>query len=208
MQFYEKTLKQYNQYTADPKKKNYFEIALTIGLMIILLLMIYPAITYILNLNKEIQAGRIVQEGLTRKVSDLETARSNLAAVQKDLPLLQLALPIGSDVDEYVQKPLESLASKNSLTLKSVQFSDLPISTPKTEDVKLRDMEFTISVTGSFANVASFIKDLEGFVRVTNLDTVEIKGNGSEVTATIKGTTNFLGTSAIVPNQAKTGASQ
>jgi hypothetical protein len=54
MQFYEQALSRYNQTTADPQNKNYFEITLTLILLIVLLLMIYPAITHILNLNKEI----------------------------------------------------------------------------------------------------------------------------------------------------------
>ncbi|HSX58269.1 MAG TPA: type 4a pilus biogenesis protein PilO [Candidatus Saccharimonadales bacterium] len=205
MQFYEKTLKQYNQYTADPKKKNYFEIALTLGLMIVLLLMIYPAVTYILNLNKEIQAGRVVKEGLSQKIQDLQNARNAFADVQTDLPLLQLALPIGSDVDKYVQKPLEDLASRHGLTLKSIQFADLPISQPATENVKLRDMDFTLSLTGGYTNLNDFLKDLEKFVRVTNVDSITLKGSGSDVTVTISAVTNFLGSPVIIPNQTSGG---
>ena len=202
MQFYEQALTQYNQATADPKKKNYFEITLTLVLLIILLVMIYPAVTHILNLNKEIQAGRVVDKALGDKLIALSQAQNNLAEVEKDLPLLELALPIGSDVDKYVQKPIETLAAKDGLTIKSVQFNDIPVSKPATEDVRLRDMQFTMNLTGAFPNLLAFVKDLENFVRVTSVESLQLKTSGAELTITIKGTTNFLGTAVTAAKQA------
>src|SRR5574339_537699 len=105
MQFYEQALKQYGQATADPKKKNYFEITLTLVLLIVLVIMIYPAITHILNLNKEIQAGKVVEKALEEKLVALSQAEQNLKKIEDDLPLLELALPVGSDIDKYLQKP-------------------------------------------------------------------------------------------------------
>lgn len=192
----------YNQTTADPKKKNYFEITLTLILLIILLVMIYPAITHIITLNKEIQAGRVVDKALGDKIVALNQAQDNFAKVEKDLPLLELALPVGSDLDKYVQKPIESLSTKNSLTVKSIQFSDVPVSKPTTEDVRLRQMEFTMSLTGAFPNLLAFVKDLESFVRVTSVDTLQLKASGAELAITLQGTTNFLGTAVTAAKQA------
>lgn len=201
MQFYEKALTQYNKTTADPKKKNYFEISLTLILLIVLLIMIYPAITHILTLNKEIQSGRVVEKALGDKIVALNQAESNLATVEKDLPLLELALPVGSDLDKYVQKPLESLSVKDGLTTKSIQFNDIPISKPSTENVRLREMEFTMNLTGSFPNFLTFVKDLENFVRVTSVSSLQLKSSGTEVEITIKGRTNFLGTAITAAKQ-------
>mgnify|MGYP001613286536 CR=1 FL=1 len=202
MQFYEQAMTRYNQTTADPKKKNYFEITLTLILLIILLVMIYPAITHIITLNKEIQAGRVVDKALGDKIVALNQAQDNFAKVEKDLPLLELALPVGSDLDKYVQKPIESLSTKNSLTVKSIQFSDVPVSKPTTEDVRLRQMEFTMSLTGAFPNLLAFVKDLESFVRVTSVDTLQLKASGAELAITLQGTTNFLGTAVTAAKQA------
>lgn len=202
MQFYEQALSRYNQANADPKKKNYFEITLTLVLLIVLLLMIYPAITHILNLNKEIQAGEIVEKALEEKIIALDQAKSNLAEIEDDLPLLELALPVGSDVEKYLQSPIENLANKNGLTLKSTQFSDIPVSKPTPESTRLREMPFTITLTGGFPNFLTFIKDLEDFVRITSVDSAQLKATGAEVTITVNGFTNYLGTPVAIPNQA------
>lgn len=202
MQFYEQALNRYNQTTADPKKKNYFEISLTLILLIVLLVMIYPAITHILNLNKEIEAGRIVDKALDDKLVALSLAEDNLDKVQNDLPLLELALPIGSDFEKYVEKPIETLTKKNNLTIKAVQINDTPVSKPTTEEVRQREMPFTLSLTGTFPNLLTFVKDLENFVRITSVDGLQLKASGSELTITINAVTNYLGTPVSIPNQA------
>lgn len=205
MQFYEQALSRYNQTVADPKKKNYFEISLTLILLIVLLLMIYPAITHILKLNQEIQAGKIIDQALETKLNALAQAEVNLAAIEDDLPLLELALPVGSDVDKYLQQPIEGLSSKNNLSLKSIQFNDIPVSKPSSDDVRLREMAFTATLTGGFPNLLSFIRDLEDFVRVTNVDNLQLKANGTELSITVQGMTNYLGTPVVVPNQTTHG---
>jgi Tfp pilus assembly protein PilO len=209
VQFYEQAMSRYNQVNEDPKKKHYFEVTLTLVLLIVLLLMIYPAITHILNLNKEIQAGKTVETALENKLIALGQAENNLAEIQAELPLLELALPVGSDIDKYLQKPLESLSNKHGLTIASTQFSDIPVSKPETEAVRVREMNFTISLRGGFPNLLSFVTDLENFVRISNVETLQAKSNGSELQITIQGSTSFLGTQVTVPNQTnQTGASQ
>src|SRR3990172_5426832 len=141
MQFYEKALGTYNQYTADPKRKNYFEIGATLVLLIVLILMIYPAINHELKLNKEIAAGRLVETSVEEKINDLNAAKDNLEEVKSDLPILEIALPTGSNIKNYLQRPIENLADLLRLTIKDVQFDEVPISDPgKNSELKLRQI--------------------------------------------------------------------
>lgn len=201
MQFYERALVSYNQVADTPKKKNYFEIAATLVLLIALIVMIYPAITHILELNKEITAGKVVQESLIEKKLALDNAKANLAAIQNDLPVLEAALPTGSDIKTYIKKPLEDLTSKHNLTLNSVQFTDLPISSPGDTNLVVRNMDFTVSVQGDFTNFNDFLSDLEKFIRVTSVATIDIKNNNNSISATLNATTNYLGSPILVKNQ-------
>jgi Tfp pilus assembly protein PilO len=131
----------------------------------------------------------------------LSEAEINLAEIEEDLPFLELALPVGSDIDKYLQKPLESLTSKNNLAIKTVQFTDVPVSKPPTEDVRLQDMDFTLTVTGTFPNLLAFVKDLEDFVRITSIDGLDAKASGPELSVIIEGKTSFFGVALGVPNQ-------
>lgn len=127
MQFYEQAMKQYNQVNEDPKKKNYLEMTLTLILLIVLIVMIYPAVTHILNLNKEIQSGKVVERALEEKLLALGQAEQNLEEVKEDLPLLELALPVGSDIDDYLQNQskvwlLKIVSPSNRFNLVIYQF--------------------------------------------------------------------------------------
>lgn len=203
MQFYEQALVKYNEYADTPKKKNYFEIVATLLLLIALVVMIYPAITHIIELNSEIAAGKVVEQSLNKKIIDLETAKANLAAVQKDLPLLELALPTGSDIKTFIKKPLEDISSKHNMVITSVQFGNLPISIPSS-NVNLipRNMDFSITLSGTFVNFEDFLKDIEKFIRVTDMTNINIKTNGTTISATLQATTNYLGEPLTVSNQA------
>src|SRR3989344_2085430 len=167
MQFYEKALGTYNQYTSDPRRKNYFEIGATLVLLIVLILMIYPAINHILKLNKEISAGRLVENSLEDKVSDLNLAKENLEEIKKDLPLLELALPTGSNIKNYLQKPIENLADTHHLAVKEVRFEEVPISDPdKNSELKVRQINYSVTFVGNFVDFSAFVKDLEKYIRV------------------------------------------
>lgn len=208
MQFYEQTLGNYNKLTADPKKKSYFEISATLILLIILIVMIYPAIQHIATVNKEIETNKAIEKQLVDKITNIGLAQENLDKVKNDLPLLEKALPTGSDIKNYIKTPLESIASKNSVVLKSVQFNDVPVSAPTTlENLAVRNIDFTLALSGNFTSFVSFLKDAENFIRLTSIRNLDIKGSGSQQTMTLQATTNYLGTPVtVVPNQVQGGA--
>lgn len=210
MQFYDQTLRNYNKLTADPKKKNYFEISATLILLILLVIMIYPAIQHVAAVNKEIETNKIVEKELADKITNLRQAQVNLDQVKYDLPLLEKALPTGSDIKDYIKTPIETLAAKNSVTLKSIQFSDVPLSIPTNQaDLTVRNIDFSITLAGNFTNLVSFLKDAENFIRITSVRSLDIKGSGSQQTMTLQATTNYLGVPVtVVPNQASGGTSR
>ncbi len=210
MQFYEQTLANYNQAAADPKKKNYFDGAATLVLLIVLIVMIYPAIQHIASVNKEIETNKVVDEKLTDKIDALGVAEQNLNKVKDDFALLEKALPTGSDIKNYIKTPIETLAAKHNVVIKSIQFSDVPISVPGTETtLSVRNIDYTLSLSGNFTNLNEFLKDAENFIRVTSTRQLDMKGDSSQQILTIQATTNYLGSPVtVVPNQVQKGASQ
>ncbi len=206
MQFYEKALTSYNNFTTnDPKRKNYFEIGATLLLLIVLILMIYPAINHIVKLNQEISSGKVVDSALKQKIQNLNAAKANLNEIRSDLPLLEQALPTGSNLKNYLQKPLENLTSRNNLNLKAVNFSDVPISEPSNSaQLQVRQISYEITLTGNFVDFSNFIRDLEGFIRTTEVDKIDIKkpDTSNPTTYVVGATTRYLGSPVIiVPNQ-------
>lgn len=210
MQFYEQTLASFNKVTSDPKKKNYFDGAATLALLIVLVIMIYPAIQHIASVNKEIEVNKVVEQKLTQKIEDLGKAQENLAKVKSDLPLLEKALPTGSDIKNYIKTPIETLAAKNHVALKSIQFSNVPVSLPENiANLSVRDIDFAISLSGNFTDLNAFLKEAENFIRVTSTKQLDLKGDPSQQVLTLQATTNYLGSPVtVVPNQVSKGVSQ
>lgn len=210
MQFYEQALSNYNKLTADPKKKHYFEGAATLILLIILIVMIYPAIQHIASVNKEIETNKVIDKALTDKVTNLGLAKENLDKVKSDLPLLEKALPTGSDIKNYIKTPLELLAAKHAVVLKSLQFSNIPLSIPAADGkLSVRNIDFTLSLSGNFTNLNDFLKDAENFIRLTSVSNLDLKGDRAQQNMTLQATTNYLGAPvSVVPNQVQGGTNQ
>ena len=210
MQFYEQTLANYNKASADPRKKNYFDGAATLVLLIVLIVMIYPAIQHIASVNKEIETNKVVDKKLSDKINSLNLAEQNLDEVKGDLALLEKALPTGSDVKNYIKTPIETLAAKHNVAIKSIQFSDVPVSVPDKETtLSVRNIDYTLSLSGNFTALNEFLKDAENFIRITSTRQLDMKGDNSQQVLTIQATTNYLGSPVtVVPNQVQKGAGQ
>lgn len=200
MQFYENAMRRFIP-DDEEKQKNYFEIAATLILLIVLVIMIYPAINHILQLQQEVTAGQGVNKALTQKLQDLATAQQNLVNASSDLPLANLALPVGTDFKNYLKTPLEKLAGNHQLTIKNIQFTDVPISSPGEKTLRLRQMQYTLTLTGNFIDFNAFLTDLETFIRTTQITNLEIKKADTAATPTITLTaeTNYLGLPITVP---------
>lgn len=166
--------------------KSYFSILLTLGLLIVLVLLIYPAIGHITKINREISDAKVVKSKLETKLGDLNTARINLEAVEENLPTLDLALPLGSDLASYLIR-LEKFANKRKLSIEAMQFSDVPLSKPAISS-KLNTKAFTYTITlgGKFTDFQKFLSDLENYIRTSDVNSVSLskeKTNGKVLEA-------------------------
>ncbi len=166
--------KQIGALATNGSAKNYFTILATIILLIVLVVLIYPAIQHITKLNREISDARIVNKSLETKLANLQIAEANLAEVRFDLPILDLALPIGSDFTPYLKK-VEAMVKKAKLEIASTQFTDVALSKPKSkENLQSKKMAYTVTLKGSFPRFRTFLKSLEEFIRTSDVSTVSI----------------------------------
>ena len=197
----------------DGSMKGYFGAVATLALLIILLILIYPAFKHVTKLNKELSDARIVKASLETKLTNLEVAKNNLEEVKEDLSVLDLALPVGSDVAPYLKK-IESLAAKNQLGITAVQFSDVPLSKPNQDkSLKTKHLDYTITVKGGFTNFVAFLADLEKFIRTSDVATASLaKSQDGNLSESLNVTSHYIGidfssnqagknTSAEAPNE-------
>lgn len=168
------TTKKLSAFGASETVKSYFSILLTLGLLIVLVLLIYPAIQHITKINREISDAKVVKTKLETKLGDLNTARINLEAIESDLPTLDLALPLGSDLASYLIK-IESFAKKRKLSIEALQFSDVPLSKPDvTGNINTKQFTYTLTLGGKFTDFQKFLSDLENYIRTSDVNTVNL----------------------------------
>ncbi|OGY25502.1 MAG: hypothetical protein A2Z11_03690 [Candidatus Woykebacteria bacterium RBG_16_43_9] len=178
--------------------KSYFSILATLILLIVLVLLIYPTIQHITKINKEIADARVVKANLETKIRDLNSAQTNLEAIEDDLPTLDLALPVGSDLTPYLKK-IEAFAKKYKLSIEAAQFSDVPLSKPGLEDsLKTKQLSYNLTLKGSFTNFRKFITDLEKFIRTSDVTSLNLnkESNENKTTAILQSlnvTTYYIG---------------
>lgn len=215
MQFYNQAVERFNKST--PQQKSVASVGLTLGLLILLILLIFPAVNHVLKINREISDGKLVEQKLQDKIDALNKAKFNLESVKDRLGVVNQSLPTGSAVDDYL-KELESAAKKSNLSIEGVQFTDVPLSLPdKSQGLSVRQIDYTITLKGKFSNLQQFISNIEGAIRTTDTLSISFDDEDSSVTATIKASVSYLGkkikvnvrtnTSNTTTNSTSTGGS-
>ncbi len=195
MQLHQKLSDQYNK--SNPTQKSYLNIGLTLGLLILLIGLVFPAVNHILKLNKEISEGKNIEKKLQDKVTALQEAESNYTEVKDRLQIIDAALPTGSSVDTYF-KQIEKFAGKNNSTIAAAQFTDIPLSKPVNKtNLKVKQFDYSLTLEGNFTNLVKFLTDFEQLVRTTNFTSILINKNESKVSAAIKAAGYYLGEPTI-----------
>lgn len=210
MPFYKQVLEQYNKLNVVEKSRNYFPLLATLVLLIILILLIFPAINHITNVNKEVSDARMVKAALENKINALDEAKKNLEEIRAYQPLLALALPVGSDLGTYLKK-VEELTANHNLKIAAIQFSNIPLSKPsQDETLRGRELSYSLTLEGAFLDFQKFLIDLENYIRTSNVSTLNIaKGQAGTLKETLDITSFYLGvasepTSKVTNNQTKT----
>ena len=200
MQLYQQAAIQYNK--VSPVQKSYLSVVLTLGLLIILILLVFPAVNHILKLNNEIAKGRDLENKLQAKIIALDEAEVNYENLKDRLEIADDALPTGSAVDRYLRQ-IENAAKQNNTTLSSIQFADVPVSLPKNEEnLSVRQVDYTITIEGEFTNIQRFIEEMEKLIRTTNFTQISINEDGSKLAASLQATVYYLGdTIATTPTK-------
>ncbi|MEX0622135.1 MAG: type 4a pilus biogenesis protein PilO [Candidatus Woykebacteria bacterium] len=149
---------------------------------------------HITKLNKELADAKVVKTNLENKLTNIQQAKLNLDQIREGLPTLELALPLGSDVTPYLRK-IESFARKYKLSITAVQFSTVPLSKPEIgDDLRTKDLSYNLTLEGNFTNFRKFLKDLESFIRTSDVTTANLaRDNGGVVKQALQITTYYLG---------------
>lgn len=177
-------------YNSKPNLKIYLELILSLAIISILsVAAIRPTALTIIDLQKEIQEKEATVAKLTEKSDNLEIANNLLNTETTKVNLIEEAVPSSSKVEGLI-KQVETLASQYQLQITGFSSSDVVLlgkispKTSKADPQKFGDniesLPFTISVTGSYSSLFSFLTDLEKLRRPIKIDTLAINTSVTE----------------------------
>jgi len=172
----------------------YTEIVLTLlTTSFFLFFAVKPTLVTIAALIKEIKDKRMVAQKLGEKINSLSTAQNEYFAIEKDLYLIDQALPKDSQISLLVRQ-LEFLAFAHGVSLERVQYSTLKLK-GKPEKEGFQEIEFKMALTGGYRNLKNFLGSLNNFRRIIYVEGFNFKKGKSEeiLTLNISGKTFFLG---------------
>lgn len=205
---YPSLVKSYAAYFEKPNRKNYLSLGITLVTIIVLVLMIYPAILYIIDINGQLNKNREINEILTQKITDIQKAHENIGKLTSSLTIIDQTLPDSAQLADYL-KTLELGLASSQAVISSLQFEETPLSTAETKTApQINSVSFTLSLSGDYNNLRQSLDQLEKLSRYTDIAAASFstkKDQASGLQLILRARTYFYG--AIDPSL-KTGAKQ
>lgn len=194
-------VKNYASYFDTPQRKNYLALGVTLVTLIVLVIMIYPAIFYVLNLNSELGANRKIDTLLTEKLTSLDSAKQYLGALQESLTTIDTSLPNSAAVAQYL-KNLETELQASSAVISNITMDETQlISSPKGRPPQLIPVNYNLTLSGSFENLKQALNQLETLSRFTDITSATFtakKETGGELKLALVARTYFYGSPELL----------
>lgn len=155
-----------------PIIRTYGSLIFTILAMIIFILFaIKPTVETIILLQKDLENQKEIQSKLHQKITDIQTAETNLARIdQTTRARIESLIPKQPDLTGLI-KVLEQSVSEGA-SISAIQFQALSIEKPATDSSKLTEINFTFNIQGTYDAIISVLQKLNTssrLISVTNL---------------------------------------
>lgn len=140
--------------------KAYTEILLSIAAVIFFIIFaIKPTVVTIANLIVKINSEQQTSDQMTTKINNLITAQGIFNQQTSNINFLKQAVPNGPDVATYIRQ-IEGVIKRDGLSPITIGSGDVNIITP-TATASAQKLIATVSVSGSYDQLTTFINDIE-----------------------------------------------
>lgn len=159
-------------------------------------LAIKPTLVTIVQLKKQIEDNRIVNEKMDDKINKLRLADVAYRDVQADLPAIFESLPNKPQTALLLGK-LNRIFTENNIDILILQFDPINITPPNTDPSSASMLTFTLTGKASYQDALKFISLLSSMDRIVVIDSVNMQAQtgedraafsqGGGITLTIRG---------------------
>lgn len=174
-------------YGQRPAVRASFELLLTLlTISFFTVFALRPTFNAITELWSEIESQKQTKAQLGEKLTNLGNAQSALAQEQERLELLSQAMPENPQPERYLRQA-EGLAARNQVSLitfnvdRVTLFGKTEMKKPKEGQENLAEARVTLSVSGEYNSLISFLQEIENLRRLIIIETVSFgAGKGKQ----------------------------
>lgn len=161
------------------KTRTYTGIILSIlTVTFFLFFAIRPTLTTITGLMREIKDQRLVAEGLQDKINALRSAQEEYRLVEKDLYLVNQALPEDPQISTLL-KQIETLAHQSGVTMEMAKYNQVYLR-EKEASPEEKEVNFGFTASGSYQNLKNFLTSLNSLRRIILVESFAFKTGKAE----------------------------
>ena len=166
-----------------------------------------PTFLTISTLLKEVNTKKETVTKMDTKIANLQTAQNILSQESARIPILELSIPQFPQPQNFVHQ-IEGIAVTTQVEVLGIRVDetqlkgDIPVKDQATKTdsnfpAGIGNMGFSVSATGSFQNLISFLKDLENLRSPVKINVLGIslskKEQGNVLTLIVTGKVPYLG---------------
>lgn len=156
---------------------------------------INPTLTTITELRKEVEDAELVDRKLQAKITNLALLQKAYPTIEADIPIIYDALPQTARAANLLGK-IKALAQSADLSLTGIQIQQVKL-TGDTKSGAVEQFVITISGTGSYESIITFIRKLYSLDRIITVEELTIAkpvtlGANRDLTFSIKGLSYIL----------------
>lgn len=165
------------------QRNRYFHLSLTLATAsIFIVFAIKPTVTQAIQSYNNLQELKQLEKTLAEKKDKLDQAKSLINQNQEKIELLEKAIPKDADESIFLAN-LNEAAYRNQVILDNIQFNF--------EDKKnegFQQLKFSASFDATYPSFQQFIENLNRFLRLVEINEVNIQENQTLKGKRIKGT--------------------
>ena len=166
-----------------------------------------PTFLTIADLLKQVRTKEETIAKMDTKIRNLQTAQNVLNQESFRIPVLELSVPIFPQPQVFVRQ-IEGIASLSQVQILGINIDETQLKGPivlkdqkqkttSTFPTGVNSMGFSVSTTGSFQNLFSFLRNLENLRNPVGVDvlgmTLSRKEQGNVLTLVVTGKIPYLG---------------
>lgn len=177
------------------KTQKYITIALTLIASIVLgVFALGPTLSTIASLQKQLEDDKFVEQKLREKINNLSVLQQKYAGLEKDLPVINDALPKTSQIP-LLTAQVQAIANESNVRITNYQTFEAEVSHQAVSTKKFASYNFTVTTQGTYQDMTVFLDKIVNFQRIVAIDSITITKvaglNTTDLKLTVKGIAYF-----------------